>query len=160
MIFHSIAAVVATAASSTKEGCDGAAKANNSQPTPRKLPVSQAEWRGCADRRSQHKQKGRKGGKRLVSGQALGRKVYDSGMNHTLIIVLVVFAVILAGAFSGSKIRDYLPKNHLTNDTKNLVNVSTAVVATMAALVLGLLISNANTRFWPPVSPAVWARRR
>ena len=68
-------------------------------------------------------------------------------MNHTLIIVLIVYAVILAGAFAGLKIRDYLPKNHLTDDTKNLVNVSTAVVATMAALVLGLLISNANTTF-------------
>ena len=34
-----------------------------------------------------------------------------------------------------------------TDETKNLVSVSTAVVATVSALVLGLLISNANTSF-------------
>jgi hypothetical protein len=67
--------------------------------------------------------------------------------NNILIIGTIVFTVILAGAFAGSKIRDYLPKHHLTDETKYLVNVSTAVVATITALVLGLLISNANTTF-------------
>ena len=68
-------------------------------------------------------------------------------MNNTLIIGLIVLAALLAGAFAGVKFRDRLPKHHLTDDTKNLVSVSTAVVATISALVLGLLISNANTRF-------------
>jgi len=45
------------------------------------------------------------------------------------------------------KVREHLPKHHLTDETKNLVSVSTAVVATVSALVLGLLISNANTTF-------------
>jgi hypothetical protein len=56
-------------------------------------------------------------------------------------------AAILVGAFAGVKVRDRLPKHHLTDETKNLVSVSTAVVATVSALVLGLLISNANTSF-------------
>ena len=68
-------------------------------------------------------------------------------MNNSLLIVLVVFAVTVAGAFAGAQIRDRLPKHHLTDETKNLVSVSTAVVATVSALVLGLLISNANTTF-------------
>jgi len=68
-------------------------------------------------------------------------------MNNTLMIGLVVFAAILAGAFAGAKVQAYLPKHHLTDETKNLVNVSTAVLATISALVLGLLISNANTSF-------------
>jgi uncharacterized membrane protein len=68
-------------------------------------------------------------------------------MNNTLIIGLIVFAVILASALAGMKVRDHLPAHHLKDDTKNLVNVSTAVIATIAALVLGLLISNANTAF-------------
>jgi len=68
-------------------------------------------------------------------------------MNNTLAIGLVVFAVILAGAFAGAKVQVHLPKHHLTDETKNLVNVSTAVLATISALVLGLLISNANTSF-------------
>ena len=68
-------------------------------------------------------------------------------MNNSLGIGLVVLAVILVGAFVGVKVRDRLPKHHLTDETKNLVSVSTAVVATVSALVLGLLISNANTTF-------------
>ena len=68
-------------------------------------------------------------------------------MNNTLIIGLIVFAVILASALAGMKVRDHLPAHHLKDDTKNLVNVSTAVIATISALVLGLLISNANTTF-------------
>src|SRR6266404_7184974 len=68
-------------------------------------------------------------------------------MNNTLIIGLIVLATVLAGAFAGVKVRDRLPRHHLTDETKNLVSVSTAVVATISALVLGLLISNANTSF-------------
>jgi len=68
-------------------------------------------------------------------------------MNSTLIIGLMVLAAILVGALVGVKIRDRLPRHHLTDETKSLVTVSTAVVATVSALVLGLLISNANTSF-------------
>jgi hypothetical protein len=68
-------------------------------------------------------------------------------MSSTVVIGLIAFAAILAGAFVGAKGRDYLPKHHLTEETKNLVTVSTAVLATVSALVLGLLISNANTAF-------------
>jgi hypothetical protein len=68
-------------------------------------------------------------------------------MNNTLIIGFIVLAALLLGAFAGVKFRDRLPKHHLTDETKSLVSVSTAVVATVSALVLGLLISNANTTF-------------
>src|SRR5260370_13309702 len=68
-------------------------------------------------------------------------------MNNTLIIGLIVLATVLAGAFAGVKVRDRLPRHHLTDETKSLVAVSTAVVATVSAVVLGLLISNANTSF-------------
>jgi hypothetical protein len=68
-------------------------------------------------------------------------------MNSTLLIGLVAFAALLGGAFVGAQARDRLPEHHLSDDTKNLVSVSTAVVAMVSALVLGLLISNANTRF-------------
>jgi hypothetical protein len=68
-------------------------------------------------------------------------------MNNALIIGLIVLATILVGAFAGAKVRDSVPKRQLTDETKNLVSVSSAVVATVSALVLGLLISNANTSF-------------
>jgi hypothetical protein len=68
-------------------------------------------------------------------------------MNNPLVVGLVVFAAILAGAFAGWKLRTLLPAQHLTEETKSLLSVSTAIVATVSALVLGLLISNANSSF-------------
>jgi hypothetical protein len=63
------------------------------------------------------------------------------------IIGFIVFAVIVGGAFAGWSARQRLPAHHLSDETKSLVSVSMAVVATVSALVLGLLISNANTSF-------------
>jgi hypothetical protein len=68
-------------------------------------------------------------------------------MQNPLIIGLIVFGVILAGTFVGWVIKERLPKHHLSDDTKSTVTISMAVVATFSALVLGLLISNANTSF-------------
>jgi hypothetical protein len=68
-------------------------------------------------------------------------------MQNPLIIGLIVFGVILVGAFAGWVIKERLPKHHLSEETKSTVTVSMAVVATFSALVLGLLISNANTSF-------------
>jgi len=68
-------------------------------------------------------------------------------MYTPLITGLIVFATILAGAFAGWVLRQRLPEHHLAEETKSLVSVSMAVVATASALVLGLLISNANTSF-------------
>ena len=68
-------------------------------------------------------------------------------MKNPLIIGLFVYALLLAGAFAGWKMRHRLPAHHLADETKSLVSMSTAVVATVSALVLGLLISNANTTF-------------
>jgi hypothetical protein len=60
---------------------------------------------------------------------------------------LIVFAIILTGAFAGWATNQYLPDYQLTEATRTLVSVSMAVVATISALVLGLLISNANASF-------------
>jgi uncharacterized membrane protein YqgA involved in biofilm formation len=68
-------------------------------------------------------------------------------MGNSLIIGLISFAFIIAGTIAGLEIRDRLPKHHLTDETKSVVSVSTGVLATVSALVLGLLISNANTSF-------------
>ena len=63
------------------------------------------------------------------------------------IIGFIIFAVLAGGAFAGWETRRRLPAHHLNDETKSLVSVSMAVVATISALVLGLLISNANTSF-------------
>jgi hypothetical protein len=63
------------------------------------------------------------------------------------VIGLIIFAVFLAGAFGAWAARQRLTAHHLSDETKSLVSVSMAVVGTISALVLGLLISNANTSF-------------
>ena len=68
-------------------------------------------------------------------------------MLSPLMIGLLVFAVILTGTLAGRSVRRFLPRGDLTDETKSLVSVSMAVVTTISALVLGLLISNANTSF-------------
>jgi hypothetical protein len=70
-----------------------------------------------------------------------------SNMLSPLMIGVLVFAVILTGAFAGRTVRWLLPRDHLTDETRSLVSVSMAVVTTISALVLGLLISNANNSF-------------
>src|SRR6476620_5903796 len=75
------------------------------------------------------------------------RSAMGPDINNPLTIGLVAFAVIVAGAFAGWKGRDHLPDHHRTEETKSVVSVSMTVVATISALVLGLLISNANTSF-------------
>ena len=63
------------------------------------------------------------------------------------IIGVIIFAVLAGSAFAGWGARQRLPTQHLNDETKSLVSVSMAVVGTITALVLGLLISNANTSF-------------
>jgi len=68
-------------------------------------------------------------------------------MTNPLVVGVVIFVMALAGAFSGWALRQRLPAHHLTDETKSVVSLSMAMVATISALVLGLLISNANNSF-------------
>ena len=67
-------------------------------------------------------------------------------MNH-VVIGLVSFAAIFSGALIGLFFRRRLPGHHLSAETQSVVNVAVAVIATLSALVLGLMISAANNSF-------------
>lgn len=64
-----------------------------------------------------------------------------------LIAAAVVFACAMAGALVGLKLRDALPSHHLSAETKDVINITTGLVATLAALVLGLLVASAMDSF-------------
>jgi hypothetical protein len=64
-----------------------------------------------------------------------------------LLMSLIAFAIIFAGALLGMFIRSRLPRHHLTGDTKDVVRLGTGLIGTLAALVLGLLISSANSTY-------------
>ena len=59
----------------------------------------------------------------------------------------IVFACVFGGALLGMFLRKLLPQNHLSDDSKSVVMIAMGLVATMTALVLGLLISSAKNSF-------------
>jgi len=63
------------------------------------------------------------------------------------IIGAVSFAAIFGGVLIGRFAARRIPGHHLSNETQSAVNVSVAVIGTLSALVLGLMISAANTSF-------------
>src|SRR6266542_3234425 len=62
-------------------------------------------------------------------------------------IGVTIFACVFGGALGGMFIREALPKHHLTGETENVVKLGIGVIATMSALVLGLLLASAKGLF-------------
>jgi uncharacterized protein YneF (UPF0154 family) len=62
-------------------------------------------------------------------------------------IFLISAACIFAGALFGLWLSRVVPEAHLRDNSRATVKVVTGMIATLAALVLGLLISSANTSF-------------
>jgi hypothetical protein len=54
----------------------------------------------------------------------------------------LVFACLFGGALLGMGLRAVLPEQHLSAETKDTVRVGMSLIATMAALVLGLLVAS------------------
>jgi hypothetical protein len=59
----------------------------------------------------------------------------------------VAFTFIFGGALVGMLLRLVLPEPHLNPDTKDVIRLSTGLIATLSALVLGLLIASAQSTF-------------
>src|SRR5262245_19816578 len=65
----------------------------------------------------------------------------------SLEIAGIAFACIFGGALLGMLLRTVLPEHHLSPDSKDVVKVGMGLIATMAALVLGLLTGSAKSAF-------------
>src|SRR5438132_14213174 len=63
------------------------------------------------------------------------------------IIFLISAACIFGGALIGLLLHRLLPEQHLRDNSKDTVKVVTGTIATLAALVLGLLVSSAKSSF-------------
>jgi len=59
----------------------------------------------------------------------------------------IAFACVFGGALIGVVFRTMLPEEHLSTDTKDVVKLGIALIATMAALVLSLLIASAKSTY-------------
>jgi hypothetical protein len=67
---------------------------------------------------------------------------------------MISFAVALstvvfpcAGGFCGSLLRDRIPDAHIRDDSRDVVKAASAMIATLVALVIGLLVSSAKSSF-------------
>ena len=66
---------------------------------------------------------------------------------HSLLIAAGVFACLVVAAWLGMTARARLPHHHLTAESQDAVKIGMALIATMSALVLGLLIASAKSSF-------------
>jgi Protein of unknown function (DUF4239) len=65
----------------------------------------------------------------------------------SLAVFGIVFACVVAGVVLGMLLRSRLPADHLGEESKDTVKLATGVIATMTALVLGLLVASAKSSF-------------
>ena len=62
-------------------------------------------------------------------------------------IAAMILASTFAGALSGLALRGRLPSDHLSNDSRDVIKLVLGLIATVAGLVLGLLISSAHRSY-------------
>jgi hypothetical protein len=66
-------------------------------------------------------------------------------VSPTIAVITVTF--LCSGAFFGSLLRDRLPDYQVRDDSRDLVKTASAMIATLVALVIGLLVSSAKSSF-------------
>ena len=65
----------------------------------------------------------------------------------SLEIALISAACIFGGVLLGLWLQNLLPGHHLSNDSKETIKLGAGMIATLSALVLGLLVSSAKNNF-------------
>ena len=74
-------------------------------------------------------------------------------------ISAIVFACVMSGALFGTVLHSSLPAHHLSGESKDLIKLGTGLIATLVALVLGLLVASAKSLSTTP-SPKSSSRAR
>jgi hypothetical protein len=64
-----------------------------------------------------------------------------------LALSCLIFVLTLGGILLGTLLRRALPKHHLSKDSQDVVRLGVGLIATLAALLLGLLIAAAKSSF-------------
>src|SRR6059058_2007807 len=62
----------------------------------------------------------------------------------TALTAAILFIGLVGVALLGRRVRRYLPQDHLSADSKDAVKLAMGLVATMTALLLGLIVSSAK----------------
>jgi hypothetical protein len=64
-----------------------------------------------------------------------------------ILISLILFVGLVGAALLGKLVHRYIPEDHLNDSSGDSVKLALGVVATMTALVLGLLVSSAKEAY-------------
>src|SRR6516164_3278400 len=81
---------------------------------------------------------------RLCATWANLRRAQGPSIMISLLVAVVALACLLAGALLGMALRARLPEHHLGQDTTDVIKLAAGFMATLAALILGLLIFSSN----------------
>lgn len=66
---------------------------------------------------------------------------------NPIAVGLIVFVFVFGGALLAMRLRAALPEDHFSNESKDTVKLGTGLIATMTALVLGLMTASAKSSF-------------
>jgi hypothetical protein len=66
---------------------------------------------------------------------------------NSIVVSSIIFALVFVAALVGMAVRRAVPEDHVGSDAKEVVRLATALIATMAALVLGMLVSSAKSSY-------------
>ncbi len=66
---------------------------------------------------------------------------------NSIVVAAIVFAFTFGGAMIGISLRRHLPASYLNTETKEVIRITSGLLATLAALVLGLLVASAKSAF-------------
>src|SRR5216110_1469828 len=64
-----------------------------------------------------------------------------------ILVAAILFAGLVGVILMGARVRRLLPAAHLNTDSKDAIKLALGLVATMTALLLGLLVSSAKNSF-------------
>src|SRR4051794_4090994 len=65
----------------------------------------------------------------------------------SLVSALITLTSVCAGTMLGSLIRSRLPDHHLRDDSRDVVKTASGMIATLVALVIGLLVSSSKSTY-------------
>jgi hypothetical protein len=83
---------------------------------------------------------------RLANQNDLNRNARHAPVNTSL-TTTIASACLLAAVGLGMWLRRFLPEHHLSPDSRDTVKLAMGLVATMSALLLGLLVNSAKTSY-------------
>ena len=66
---------------------------------------------------------------------------------ESILVSSTIFVVVFGGALAGMHLRRVLPDGLLGPEAKDVIRLATGLLVTMTALVLGMLVSTANSSY-------------